>query len=205
MEREYRTEKMINLFKKFPGIGQRQAERFAHFVARSDQHYIQQLTDTITALRAISKQCPQCLILHQHNSNKCQVCAQNHTDTIVIVEKDADVAILSSSIGDTLQGYYFVLNGLIPIADEHQKNTRIPQLINSIKTHKPTEIVIAFSAHPDADHTARYIADALQKQFPDTTVSTLGRGLSSGSELEYSDPETLIHAFTRRTPKNSKK
>ena len=196
---------MIDLFKKFPGIGQRQAERFAHFIAKSDPGYIRQLTDTITALQTTSRQCPQCFILHRNDTDKCQVCMQDHTDTLVLVEKDADVAVLSSSIGDTLQGYYFILNGLIPIAGENRKNTRVPQLITSIKTHKPTEIVIAFSAHPDADHTARYIIDILQKQFPDTTVSTLGRGLSSGSELEYSDPETLIHAFTRRTPKNSQK
>ena len=199
---------VCDLFKRFPGIGQRQAERFARFIAQSDAAYIRQLTESINALHAMSKQCPQCFIQHQCAASLCQLCAQGNTDTLIVVEKDSDAYTLAASTQNIIQGYYFILGQLIPIANSAQTHTRLPQLMRSIETHHPAEIIIALSAHPDADHTARYLNNALQKQFPAIIITTLGRGLSSGSELEYSDPETLTHALIHRnpqTPKNRQK
>lgn len=204
MEHEKTLENLITLFKRFPGIGNRQAERFARCIAQQDTRYIQQLTENITALHRASKQCPQCFIRHQQQTEKCQVCTQGNTDTLIIVEKDADAYTLATTIQDNIQGYYFILGGLIPIANSDQIKVRIPQLITSIQTNKPSEIIIAFSVHPDADHTARHLNSILQKEFPTTTITTLGRGLSSGSELEYSDPETITNALTNRNPTSNK-
>ena len=199
MEQEKTLENLITLFKRFPGIGNRQAERFARFIAQQDARYIQQLTENIATLHQTSKQCPQCFIRHQQKTPKCSICTQGNTDTVVIVEKDIDAYMLATSIQSILQGYYFILGGLIPIVNSDQARVRIPQLITSIQTNKPSEIIIAFSVHPDADHTARHISNILQKEFPKITITTLGRGLSSGSELEYSDPETLTNALTNRS------
>ena len=200
MEQGQTLENLITLFKRFPGIGNRQAERFARFIAQQDAYYIQQLTKNITTLNRTSKQCPQCFIRHQQQTTKCTVCTQGNTNTLIIVEKDVDAYMLTTAIQSIIQGYYFILGGLIPIANSDEANVRIPQLITSIKTNKPTEIIIAFSVHPDADHTARHLGNLLQKEFPTITITTLGRGLSSGSELEYSDPETLTNALTNRNP-----
>lgn len=202
MEQGKTLENLIILFKRFPGIGQRQAERFARFIAQQDTQYTRQLTENITTLQQSSKQCPQCFIRHQQKTPKCSICAQGNTDTLVIVEKDVDAYTLTSSVPNSIQGYYFILGGLIPIANSNKAKVRIPQLINSIKTNKPSEIIIAFSVHPDADHTARHLGNLLQKEFSKITISTLGRGLSSGSELEYADPETITNALTNRNPTN---
>ena len=200
MEQEETLERLITLFKRFPGIGLRQAERFARFIAHQDTRYIQQLTECIVALHTASKQCPQCFIRHQQETEKCFVCTRGNTDTLVVVEKDADAHMLFSSIDTLVRAYYFILGGLVPIVDNTQSPARIPQLISSVQNHQPSEIIIALSVHPDADHTARHLGDILRQKFPSVTVTVLGRGLSSGSELEYSDPETLIHAFTHRNP-----
>ena len=204
MEHGATVEQLINLFKRFPGIGLRQAERFARFIAQQDAGYIQQLTENIIALHGISKQCPQCFIRHQQQTKKCPVCLRENTETLVIVEKDVDAYALSASTNALVQGYYFILGGLIPIANSEQTTARIPQLLTSIQTHSPSEIILAFSAHPDADHTSRHISNLLQQKFPAITISTLGRGLSSGSELEYSDPETLTNAITNRNMVDNK-
>lgn len=204
MEQEDTLTKVIELFKKFPGIGQRQAQRFAQFITQSDTAYIQELAESITALHAASRQCPQCFIRHQQKNKLCRICAQGNTETLIVVEKDVDALTLALSAGNIIQAYYFVLGGLIPIANNNQTQVRLPQLITSVQTHGPSEIIIALSVHPDADHTARYLSNTLKKQFPDITVTVLGRGLSSGSELEYSDPETLVNAITHRNPSNPK-
>ena len=200
MQQEETLASLIMLFKRFPGIGLRQAERFARFLSRQDTQYVQHLTEAIIALHRVSKQCPQCFIRHQQQTTKCSVCEQGHTNTLIIVEKDVDAAMLAASASAVIQGYYFILGGLIPIANSEQTSARVPQLITSVETHNPKEIIIALAVHPDADHTARHLSNLLKQQFPDITITTLGRGLSSGSEVEYSDPETLINALTHRNP-----
>ena len=205
MEQGEPIEQLITLFRRFPGIGLRQAERFARFIAQQDAHYVQHLTEQITALHRASRQCPQCFIRHQEQTEKCPICLQGNSNTLIVVEKDIDAYMLSASTNTLIQAYYFILGGLIPIANSDQTTARIPQLTASIQAHNPSEIIIALSVHPDADHTARHLSDLLQQEFPVITITTLGRGLSSGSELEYSDPETLINALTNRnssaTPK----
>jgi recombinational DNA repair protein RecR len=62
------------------------------------------------------------------------------------------------------------------------------------------EVILATSVNPEGEHTASYIAGLL-KQLKDAhgfRISTLGRGLSTGTELEYSDSETLKSALQNR-------
>ena len=56
--------------------------------------------------------------------------------------------LLSASTDTVVKGYYFILGGLVPIANSDQTAARIPQLITSIQTHSPKEIIIALAVHP---------------------------------------------------------
>jgi recombinational DNA repair protein RecR len=61
------------------------------------------------------------------------------------------------------------------------------------------EIVLALPVTTDGEHTTLLVQEALKTILPDaTSVTVLGRGLSTGSELEYADPQTLRNAFTMR-------
>jgi len=62
------------------------------------------------------------------------------------------------------------------------------------------EIILAFSATPEGDNTARYIEKILEPILSQKKIkiSRLGRGLSTGTELEYSDSETIINALKNR-------
>ncbi len=69
------------------------------------------------------------------------------------------------------------------------------------RTHDLKEIILAFSVNPDGENTARYVTTLLKEtidHYP-IKISTLGRGLSTGSELEYADPETIKNALKNRT------
>src|SRR3989338_1442690 len=59
------------------------------------------------------------------------------------------------------------------------------------------EIVLALSANPEGEHTAETAARILAPLAKEHNIkiSTLGRGLSTGTELEYADAETLKSAF----------
>ena len=62
------------------------------------------------------------------------------------------------------------------------------------------EIILAFSLNPNGDHTDSYIRELLDKKMEEHTlkISSLGRGLSTGTELEYSDQDTLKNALKNR-------
>ena len=189
---------LTELFKKFPGIGQRQAQRFTDFIAGTDGRYIRDLTGHIAALQRTSKQCPQCYIRYESNTPTCEVCALENPDTLIIVEKDIDARSLYDSITPEMNAHYFILGGLIPIANDDESRVRLLQMTRAVRSKRPKEIIIALSVHPDADHTARHLTNRLKKEFPNIAVTTLGRGLSTGSELEYSDPDTLENALNNR-------
>ncbi|MFT7327925.1 MAG: recombinational DNA repair protein RecR, partial [Crocinitomicaceae bacterium] len=60
------------------------------------------------------------------------------------------------------------------------------------------ELIFGLSISPEAEHTQIRLYTMLKDQFPNLVFTTLGRGLSTGTELEYSDTETLKHAFNSR-------
>ena len=189
---------LTELFRRFPGIGQRQAERFTYFIAQADGGYIRNLTDGITDLHRETKQCPQCFIRHLEPQPICASCTHDGSDVCIVVEKDVDAHTIRRSMNEIPHARYFILGGLIAIANTDAGRTRIPNLIQLLKRKSIKEIVIALSVHPDAEHTMRYISDAVRAEIPAVRITIPGRGLSSGSELEYSDPETLVNAFRRR-------
>ena len=113
----------------------------------------------------------------------------------MIVEKDVDLDNVERS--GVFDGLYFVLGGTVPILDEEpHKKVRSNELLKYIKSKNFEEIILATSANPDGDHTGEYIHRLLKDS--GANISTLGRGLSTGSELEYSDQETIKNAFENR-------
>jgi recombination protein RecR len=97
------------------------------------------------------------------------------------------------------QGAYHVLGGLIaPIDGITPDKLRIKELAERIKklNAKKTEIILALNPTTEGDTTALYLERTLKPL--NIKVSRLGRGLSSGSDLEYADETTLINALQNR-------
>ena len=195
--------KLQELFKRFPGIGERQAMRFAYFLATADKGYIDTLTETIEALKMNVKRCSRCFALSERIVNgKCAVCADPKTDKsqILVVEKDADRERFIRS--RTYNGTYFVLGGLAPaIEKDFATQIRTVQFVDLV-TKEITdlkEVILALSATPDGERTNSLLKVSLQKiQNGSFVVSILGKGLSTGTEIEYSDADTLANALSSR-------
>jgi len=58
------------------------------------------------------------------------------------------------------------------------------------------EIILALSLNPQGENTLEYLQNSLEKF--GIKISVLGRGLSTGTELEYSDKDTFLSAFDNR-------
>jgi recombination protein RecR len=92
---------------------------------------------------------------------------------------------------------YFVLGGTISLTErEPEKFVRIRELLERTKTVTPSEIIMAFAANSEGDNTIDYLRSLLADS--GMKLSTLGRGLSTGSELEYADTDTIRNALEGR-------
>lgn len=199
-------EKLTKYFKEFPGIGERQAKRFVYFLLHKNPNYVKELADEILFLKDIIHQCPSCFLFFQGDMDQlCSVCKDPKTDktSLLIIEKDADYENIKKS--KNYSGMYFILGGLAPIITKETPSfLRLKELLNTIenraKNHQLKEIIIALSLNPQGEHTDMYLREkmsSLENKYKFKIVS-LGRGLSTGTELEYSDGETIKNALLNR-------
>ena len=202
-------DKLTEIFKEFPGIGERQAKRFVYFLMARNPSYAQNLSELVLELKKEVAQCKECFrfFITKNNKDKiCDICDDKNIDssTLMIIEKDSDLESIRKS--RVYHGKYFILGGLVPIVEKTTKSRiRIEELKKRVsqKTvfgEELKEIILAFSISPQGDHTDQYV----REQLKDTTekleikISSLGKGLSTGTELEYSDNDTLKNALKNR-------
>jgi recombination protein RecR len=199
------VDKLSEIFKEFPGIGERQAKRFVYFLMSRTPAYNENLSSLILDLKKDISQCKDCFrfFLAKNSQSKiCEKLSNPNTDSsiLMVVEKDSDLESVRKS--RVYNGKYFVLGGLVPIVEKTTKSrVRIEELKNKLGNEKNlTEIILAFSLNPQGDHTDQYVREQIKPiaEKQNIKISSLGRGLSTGTELEYSDNETLKNALKNR-------
>lgn len=189
------------MFAKFPGIGPRQAKRFVYFILSRNGSYASELVQAIQNLKREISQCSECLRHFPSNGQKtCSICADDTRDSslLMVVPRDIDLEAVEKS--GSYKGRYFVLGGVVPILEkEPEKRIRIRELEARLKGETDIkEVILAMNANLDGESTVEYLKDKLGK-IENVQFSILGRGLSTGTELEYADPETLKNALLHRT------
>lgn len=197
-------DRLTQLFKRFPGIGPRQAARFVYFLLTQNKAYTDELIETLRNLRQDISQCTRCFryfAMDDAERAHCSVCRDSarNSKLLMVVEKDVDVDAIERAHG--YDGLYFVLGGALPILEpEPAKRIRSKELLKRLnqKDSPVSEIIFALSVNPEGEHTREYLEQLLEKEAPQVKHSSLGRGLSTGSELEYSDPETIKSALSNR-------
>ena len=197
-------EKLSEIFSRLPGIGPRQAKRFVYFLLSRNGDYSGELVKAIQSLKKEIIQCQACMRFFPLESSRqslCSICSDESRETSMLMVVPRDVDCESLERAGSYKGLYFILGGVIPILEkEPEKRIRDKELATRIKKGVKDglkEIILAKNANLDGETTAEFI----KQKYKDLPVifSTLGRGLSTGSELEYADPETLKNAFLHRT------
>jgi recombination protein RecR len=194
-------EELTRLFERFPGIGARQAKRFVLFLLKASPQYRAELSATIGALSGSATQCPLCTRFHGGTRGAtCRICLDTGRvrTQLLVVLYDQDIDAFEKT---EYRGLYFVLGGLVELGSDELKYTRTDRLLARIQQDEVlSEIVFALPATTEGDLTTRRVSDLLHDAAGTRalTLSLLARGLSTGSEIEYADPETLRAAFTQR-------
>ncbi len=197
-------ERLVFLFSKLPGIGPRQARRFAFFTLQSGASFGLELSEVLTKIYQEVSQCPQCFLYFSGVPQLCETCRSGEINQgqMLLVERDVDVEAVKKAGG--YKGRFFVLGGVLPFLEKNPKDKiRILELYRELERIKKeanlTEIVFALSATPEGDNTAQYVKKTIEPLLAGVKISRLGRGLSTGTELEYADQITIEDALKTRS------
>jgi len=201
-------EKLTAYFEKFPGIGGRQARRFAfHVLTMNDPDTIE-LARLITNLKTSVTECDSChrfFSKYATDNTICSICTASNRDhaRLLVVERDSDIQAIERA--GAYDGLYFVLGGMVPLLNGTENHKLRAGLLKAtvetrIKESNLREVILGFAINPDGENTARFVESIITPLLSavDGTVSHLGRGLSTGSELEYADAETIKNALKNR-------
>jgi recombination protein RecR len=196
-------QKLTEFFSELPGIGPRQAKRFVYFLLTRNSEYLAQLTRLISELKKDISVCASCFRFFQdtQHNNLCDICRNPNRDrsSLMVISRDVDLENIERSRSYT--GLYFILGGAVPILEKNpDTRVRSKELLQRVEKDNLKEIILAVNATPEGENTADYIEGILR---PYTTqhsikVSHLGRGISTGTELEYSDSDTIKNALKNR-------
>ena len=207
--------RLEEIFAHFPGIGPRQAKRFVYYLLNKPASSVKEFTDLVLEVRKSTNECGRChRFFIGNDSNKslsgksstsalCSICADSNRDNsiLMVVARDSDFETVEKS--GAYRGFYFILGGTVPILDkEPEKRIRLKSLLERIseKGSPAKEIILSLNATPDGEHTAELVKESIQKALGSKSIkiSVLGRGLSTGAELEYVDSDTIKNALKNR-------
>jgi len=194
---------LIDQLSKLPEIGPRAATRLAFFILNQPEAYSKELAKAVLELKSKTKTCKQCFNLT--SSDLCDICSspKREQNAICVVEDPLDILPFEKT--RRYQGTYHVLGGLIAPTDGIMpENLRIKELAERVKTLQNSrgpssvsiEIILALNPTAEGDTTALYLERTLKPL--EVKITRLGRGLSTGSDLEYTDETTLINALQNR-------
>ncbi|MFA5652100.1 MAG: hypothetical protein WC933_01930 [Candidatus Paceibacterota bacterium] len=200
-------EKLIKIFSEFPGIGPKQARRFVYFLINRNESYVDELKKEITELRAGISSCSDCkryFFSKFEGQTTCSICSDKNRDTSILMIVSRDIDLENVEKGHDFNGKYFVLGGLVPILDKNpEQRIRLREmmaLVSRMSDKGLKEIILGLDANSEAEYTANILKSSLSSLTNKYSIkiSELGRGLSTGTELEYSDPETIKNALKNR-------
>lgn len=192
------VQKLVALFEEFPGIGPRQAMRFVQFLLHTSPSLRKDLAAALADLSTAVRQCVSCMRYSAGKEMACSICRDERRDQslLCVIIHDTDITAMERS--GIYKGKYFVLGATIALASEKNSTMRLNELSRHVKSAAYKEVILAFPASPEGDLTATKVQQKISEEIPDLKVSILGRGLSSGTELEYADTDTLKAALNGR-------
>jgi recombination protein RecR len=187
--------KLIHVFKKLPGVGQKSAERFAFHLLNWPDVHLQEMSEVVLTIKERLKTCSDCGCLKDEAS--CTFCDLTRRDShiICIIASSRDVFSIEET--HTYHGLYHVLGGLLsPLERRGPERLTIEKLKERLIKLKCQEVVIALDSTLEGDATSLYLKQELE-MLP-VHISRLAFGIPMGSSLDYVDGGTLARAFTGR-------
>jgi len=194
---------------QLPGVGPRQAKRIIQALLRREPFFSRRLGELIQSVRQNMRVCEetfQYFYSEDQNETLSEIAKDPSRDhgKILVVESDSDLEAIEKT--DLWRGTYFVLGGnLKPATNESSYDNfiRLNQLNNLVtnkyQNHTLSEVILGLSSSINGDFTADIVRETVAEISDSISISQLGRGLSTGTALEYIDKNTFESALEHRT------
>lgn len=190
-------EAAVDQIASLPGIGRRTALRLVlHLLQRTDTE-VQAFSDAFVQMKENVHRCKTCGNIS--DQSECSICLdERRDDTIICVVEDIR-DILAIEATESYKGKYHVLGGIIsPMDGVAPSDLNIQSLVDRVAEGVVHEVIFALSPTMEGDTTNYYIFKKIRSF--EIKVSTLSRGVSVGSELQYADEVTLSRSLLHRQP-----
>ena len=189
-------QRLIEEFRKLPGVGSKTATRYAFAVLELSDVEAGSFADAVVSVKRDVFKCPKCFGLSSH-AGECEICSSDSRDQglVCVVESPKDVMVMEKVRG--YRGTYHVLGGVLsPLDNVTPNDLTIKELIARVENDAIEEVVIATNPTPHGDTTAAYLARVLEPY--GVRVSRLAYGIPVGGDIEYADEVTLYRAMEGR-------
>ena len=187
--------KLVEVFRRLPGIGPKTALRLAFFLLSLDSQEVEEMARAMVEAKRKVRRCARCRNLTEQEL--CVICRDGRRDLslLCVVQEPRDILVIEKT--GQFRGRYFVLHGtLSPVEGIGPGELQIPHLLEQLRAGQVKEIIIATNPNVEGDATAYYIADVARPLGLRTT--RIGFGLPVGGDLEYVDEVTLSRALEGR-------
>jgi recombination protein RecR len=187
--------RLIQEFKRLPGIGQKSAQRLAFHVLRSSQEDADRLVAAVQDVKTKLGLCEVCNNIS--DGEQCPFCRDTNRDRSVLCVVEEPHDILPIETTRQFQGLYHVLHGAIsPLRGIGPDQLRIQNLLTRLESDEVREIILATNPNVEGEATAAYLSRLLKPL--GVKVTRIGMGIPVGSDLEFADEVTMMKSLENR-------
>jgi len=190
-------ENAVDQLSSLPGIGKRTALRLVLQLLNRTEGEIEQFSSAFTQMKEHVKKCISCG--NVSDTEICTICSDSRRDQsiICVVEDIRDVLAIEAT--ESYKGIYHVLGGIIsPMDGIGPSDLNIPSLTEKVTSGQVHEVIFALSPTMEGDTTNFYLYKKLSNF--QIVITSLSRGVSVGTELQYADEITLSRSLMQRQP-----
>lgn len=188
-------QRLIDEFRRLPGVGQKSAQRLAFHVLRSPRENAQSLAGALLDVKDKLGICAECNNIA--DAELCPFCRDPHRDrsTICVVEEPHNILPIETT--RTFEGIYHVLHGAIsPLRGIGPEQLRIKGLLERIGQGEAKEIILATNPTVEGEATAVYLSRLLKPL--GMRCTRIAMGIPVGSDLDYADEVTISKSLENR-------
>lgn len=190
------VERLIDAFRRLPGVGKRTAERYALQLLSGPAEDAAALAEAVRRAREAIRKCSICRNLTE--TDPCPVCADARRDHSIVCVVEQPSGAMALERGGSFRGVYHVLHGALnPLEGIGPDELEMGALFRRLKDGSVKELIAATNATAEGEATALYLA---RQAGPGVNVTRIAHGVPMGGGLEYTDEGTLAHALGGRKP-----
>jgi recombination protein RecR len=192
--------KLIDEFKRLPGVGHKSAQRLAFHVLRMTDADVARF---VAALEEVKLKIVMCSVCNNLTDvEPCRFCSSSSRDRSMVCVVEEPYNLVAVEKTRSYNGLYHVLHGaLSPIRGLGPEDLRLANLLPRLRPEnnegiEVREVILATNPNTEGEATASYVSRLLKPL--GVRVTRIAMGMPVGSDLEYVDEVTMDKALTNR-------